>query len=166
MVTPSQRLGGSILEPYNAVCGFNAQLADYDLNVQIENEAVVALLKTRLKLEKPGFREINRLIAHLVSSVTLPARNGHGISCLGPNMVPFPRLHFVIPSLAPLISAEQRNHESLALPSMFTDLFSYKSQWLDPSTKRSSCLPITASLHLRGALAHIPRGLTTSQMLP
>lgn len=127
VVTPSQALGGSILEPYNAVCGFNAQLTGYHLNVQVENEAIAGLLKSRVRVESPGFREINRLIAQLVSSVTLPARNGHDISNLGPNLVPFPRLHFAVPSLGPLIPAEQKDHESLALPSLISEVFSNSS---------------------------------------
>jgi hypothetical protein len=61
--TPSQALGGTIVEPYNAVCAFDAMLRGHDLNVLFENEALIGIAKRKLKLERPGFKEINRLMA-------------------------------------------------------------------------------------------------------
>jgi hypothetical protein len=54
-------------------------------------------------MEYPSFRDINHYIAQVTSSVTLPMRfpepNGITLVDLGINLVPFPRMKFIIPSL-------------------------------------------------------------------
>lgn len=70
----------------------------------------------------PSYSEVNSLIARVVSNITAPLRYAGALNVdlaeFRTNLVPYPRIHFLLSSLSPLIAAPEANHE----PQTLTDI--------------------------------------------
>ena len=76
--------------------------------IMFDNQALHEVCSKHLNIELPNYTNVNRLIAQLISSSTVSMRfSGGSLHCdlqeFHTNMIPFPDLHFLTPSLAPLI---------------------------------------------------------------
>jgi len=69
-----------------------------------------------LDIKKPSYVNLNRIIAKVVSSMTAALRFDGELNVdmneFQTNLVPFPRLHFMTTSLAPVISDGKGDHEA------------------------------------------------------
>merc|ERR1712060_681942 len=70
----------------------------------------------QLDIDRPSYSDPNMLISKVISSMTAPLRfNGERNVDLGEfqtNLVPFPRMHFMTTSLAPVIIKKTASHEA------------------------------------------------------
>merc|ERR1712156_1158172 len=70
----------------------------------------------KLDIKKPSYANLNRIIAKVVSSMTAALRFQGELNVdmneFQTNLVPFPRLHFMTTSLAPVISAAKAGAEA------------------------------------------------------
>ncbi|KAF8760179.1 Tubulin beta chain [Rhizoctonia solani] len=82
----------------------------------VDNEAIYDICKKNLGVSSPGFTNLNRLIAQVVSSVTASLRFDGSLNVdlneFQTNLVPFPRIHFPLATYAPIISAAKAGHEN------------------------------------------------------
>merc|ERR1712050_219186 len=87
-----------------------------DLNIVLDNEALYGLCVKKLGIKQPCYGNVNNIIAKVVSSVTASLRFDGELNVdldeFLTNLVPFPRLHFMTTSLAPLISRTKSDMES------------------------------------------------------
>merc|ERR1712110_1264289 len=87
-----------------------------EVSVLLDNEAIYAICQKQLDLKRPSYSDLNIIIAKVISSMTASLRfDGELNVDLGEfqtNLVPFPRLHFMTTSLAPVVSADKQNHEA------------------------------------------------------
>ncbi|EUC67494.1 tubulin alpha-1A chain, partial [Rhizoctonia solani AG-3 Rhs1AP] len=115
-VYPAPKMSSSVVEPYNAV----------------DNEAIYDICKNRLGISSPGFTNLNRLIAQVVSSVTASLRFDGSLNVdlneFQTNLVPFPRIHFPLATLAPIISAAKAQHEQNSVSEMVFSCFETGNQ--------------------------------------
>jgi len=76
---------------------------------------------------RPGYGNLNRLIAQVVSSVTSSIRFKGKLNIdlneFQTNLVPYPRIHFCVPAYAPIIAAERANHEGKNLMQITNQCF-------------------------------------------
>eukprot|EP00479_Gromia_sphaerica_P005386 TRINITY_DN16419_c0_g1_i1.p1 TRINITY_DN16419_c0_g1~~TRINITY_DN16419_c0_g1_i1.p1 ORF type:complete len:103 (-),score=21.55 TRINITY_DN16419_c0_g1_i1:87-395(-) len=83
----------------------------------LDNEAVYDVCSNALDIEKPTYSNLNRLIAQVISSLTASLRFDGALNVdineFQTNLVPYPRIHFMLSSYAPVISAEKAYHERL-----------------------------------------------------
>ena len=93
----------------------NDLLEHSDLSLMFENEAVHDICQNSLEIERPGYENMNRVIAQALSIFTKLLRHDkcyedsmEGIRSL---YVPFPRSHFVTQSYAPFIPIHKQHHE-------------------------------------------------------
>jgi len=96
------------VEPYNALLS-TQDLTDYNhISVLLDNEAGYLLAQKFLRFPKPSYWNINRLVAKTVSNLTsgirFPGDQQFTVADLQTNLVPFPRLHFMTTSMAPLVA--------------------------------------------------------------
>jgi len=116
-VYPSPGTATSVVEPYNSVLSTHSLLEHNDVTVVLDNEAIYDICKTRLKIEKPSYGNLNRIIAQVISSLTASLRFSGSLNVdlneFQTNLVPYPRIHFMLSSYAPVISTKDVDHECL-----------------------------------------------------
>merc|ERR1711992_342189 len=81
-----------------------------------DNEAMYEICQKNLDIKRPSYDTLNRLIAKATSSMTASLRFEGELNVdlneFQTNLVPFPRLHSMTTSLAPVISKDKSQHEA------------------------------------------------------
>jgi len=113
---PSPNISTCIVEPYNGLLSTHWLLDHTDVSLVLDNEALYGLCKKKLDIKKPSYDHLNRVISKVVSSMTAALRFDGELNVdmneFQTNLVPFPRLHFMTTSLAPVISQSKSDHEA------------------------------------------------------
>lgn len=69
----------------------------------------------RLRIDRPGYSNLNQLISQVVSSITASLRFNGALNVdmmeFQTNLVPFPRIHFPLASYSPVLPVENAYHE-------------------------------------------------------
>jgi len=113
---PSPNISTCIVEPYNGLLSTHWLLDHTDVSLILDNEALYEICQKKLDIKKPSYENLNRIISKVVSSMTAALRFDGELNVdmneFQTNLVPFPRLHFMTTSLAPVISKSKSNHEA------------------------------------------------------
>ncbi|XP_037775157.1 tubulin alpha chain-like [Penaeus monodon] len=137
-VFPSPRMSTAVVEPYNAVLHASTTM-EYDHCVFVfDNEATYNLCINKLHVGRPNYNNLNHHVAQVVSASTASLRFDGDLNVdlrdFKTNLVPLPRLHFPIVTYAPVISADNANHEQQSVADMTNSCF-------DSSTQMATCDP-------------------------
>ncbi|RWW20058.1 hypothetical protein GW17_00015853 [Ensete ventricosum] len=128
----------AVVEPYNSVLSTHSLLEHTDVAVLLDNEAIYDICRRSLDIERPTYTNLNRLISQVISSLTTSLRFDGAINVdvteFQTNLVPYPRIHFMLSSYAPVISAEKAYHEQLSVPEITNAVF-------EPSSMMAKCDP-------------------------
>jgi len=115
-IYPSPNISTCIVEPYNGLLSTHWLLDHTDVSLVLDNEALYEICQKKLDIKKPSYIHLNRIIAKVVSSMTAALRFDGELNVdmneFQTNLVPFPRLHFMTTSLAPVISQGKGDHEA------------------------------------------------------
>ena len=137
-VYPSPELSTCVVEPYNGVLATHALLEHTDVAFMLDNEAIYDICKQKLGVEKPSYKNLNRLVAQVISSLTTSLRFEGALNIdineFQVNLVPYPRIHFLLCSYAPIHSQEHIHHERHRVHDLTTALF-------EPSNMLVKCSP-------------------------
>ncbi|KAJ7540813.1 hypothetical protein O6H91_10G035800 [Diphasiastrum complanatum] len=137
-IYPSPKVSTAVVEPYNSVLSTHALIENTDVVVILDNEAIYDICRKSLDIEKPAYTNLNRLISQIVSSLTVSLRFDGilnvDITEFQTNLVPYPRIHFMLSSYAPIISAERAYHEQFSVSEMTNSVF-------EPSSMMAKCDP-------------------------
>merc|ERR1712070_603050 len=150
-----------ITSPYNSMLTLKA-LTDYaDCVLPMENQALYDITEriSQAKGAKPGtaltgvalpggkkgksmpWDQMNNIAAHVLTNLTSGMRFEGSLNVdlneITMNLVPFPRLHFLIPSLAPLCSFSDVKFEARCIDQMFDDAL-HRDHQLIKANPRSS----------------------------
>eukprot|EP01084_Bolivina_argentea_P315499 546598_1 len=103
-------------EPYNVIWSIHMLLENCDLNFLMDNKALFNIAKTILKIKQPKYSDLNFLISNIMSDITAPLRFvGNKLNSdyrrLAVNLIPFPRLHFLACSQAPLFGVNDNTQK-------------------------------------------------------
>lgn len=105
-IFPSPKVSDTIVEPYNTILSMKSLINSCDLCNVIQNEALLNICANKLKIKNPTYSHLNDIVSSAISNTTCGLRfSGDVNSSLrkqAVNLVPFPRLHFLINSLGPL----------------------------------------------------------------
>jgi len=103
---PSPTISTCVVEPYNALLTTHWLLDHTEISVLLDNEAMYEICQKNLDVKRPSYGLLNRLIAKAVSSMTASLRFEGELNVdlneFQTNLVPFPRLHFMLTSMAPV----------------------------------------------------------------
>jgi len=157
-VLPGSTNGGVsdvVVEPYNAVLSLAGLIENSDAVFPIENGALYRICQKNLKIAQPSFQDVNHIIAQVMSNTTSTFRfhgseNNSDIRKLSTNLVPFPRIHFLLQAQAPLIGRGDAKWERLGIPEMAAQMFDPRSLLSDSGDLRYSGRILTASCLFRG----------------
>lgn len=146
-ITPSPQVSTAVVEPYNAVLSTHSLLEYSDLTFNLDNEALYNVCRTSLDIERPSYKNLNRLIAQVVSSLTASLRFEGSLNVdindFPTVLVPYPRLHMLISAYAPLMSREKASHETFSVNELTSNVMTNIDSLLtkcDPSHgKYMSC---------------------------
>jgi tubulin alpha len=145
-VYPSPQVSTSVVEPYNSVLSTHALLEHTDCAFMLDNEAIYDICKRSLDIPSPSYANLNRLIAQVMSSLTASLRFQGSLNIdineFQTNLVPYPRIHFLLCSMAPIISAEKAYMESMSVPEITSAVFNPQNMFCkcDPrSGKYMAC---------------------------
>jgi len=138
VIWPSPQVATAVVEPYNSVLSTHTLLEHTDCTFMMDNEAIYDICRKNLDVEKPTFTNLNRLIAQVISSLTASLRFDGALNVdlneFQTNLVPYPRIHFMMTSYAPIISAEKAFHEQLTVQDLTNAVF-------EPSNMMTKCDP-------------------------
>ncbi|KAL0265987.1 UNVERIFIED_CONTAM: hypothetical protein PYX00_011704 [Menopon gallinae] len=85
-----------------------------------------------LGIERPKYKEINRVLAQVVSSITaslrFPGSLNVDLTEFQTNLVPYPRIHFPLVAYAPMLSRNKASHEQLSVSEITSACFNPESQ--------------------------------------
>jgi len=137
-VYPAPQVSTAVVEPYNSVLSTHALLEHTDVCVILDNEAVYDICQKNLNISCPSYSNLNKLIAQVISSLTASLRFDGALNVdvteFQTNLVPYPRIHFMLSSYAPVISAEKAYHEKLSVAELTTACF-------EPANMMAKCDP-------------------------
>ena len=137
-VYPSPQVSTAVVEPYNAVLSTHSLLEHTDVVCMLDNEAIYDIARRNLDIERPTYTPLNRLIAQVISSLTASMRFDGSLNVdlaeFKTNLVPYPRIHFMLSSYAPVLSAEKAYHEQLSVVEIGNAVF-------EPASMMAKCDP-------------------------
>ncbi|WMV14786.1 hypothetical protein MTR67_008171 [Solanum verrucosum] len=118
-IYPSPLVSTSVVEPYNSVLSTHSLLEHTDVAILLDNEAIYDICRRSLDIERPTYTNLNRLISQVISSLTASLRFDGALNVdvneFQTNLVPYPRIYFLLLSYALVISTEKANHEQLSV---------------------------------------------------
>lgn len=107
-VLPSTKVSDGILEPYNATFAIHHLIENCNEVICLDNEALFNTCFQRLKIINPNYAYLNSLVNFTMSgstsSLRFPGQLNSDLRKISMNLTPFPRLHFIMASIAPLRS--------------------------------------------------------------
>jgi len=137
-IYPSPQISTAVVEPYNSVLSTHSLLEHTDVAFMLDNEAIYDICRKNLGVERPTYTNLNRLIAQVISSLTSSLRFQGSLNVdvteFQTNLVPYPRIHFMLCSYAPVISAEKVVHEQLSVAEITNAAF-------EPTNMLAKCDP-------------------------
>jgi tubulin alpha len=162
-IYPSPQVSTSVVEPYNSVLSTHALLEHVDCAFMLDNEAIYDICKKNLDIEKPSYLNLNRLIAQITSSLTSSLRFQGALNVdlneFQTNLVPYPRIHFLLCSYAPMCSAEKSYHTQNSVSEITSAVFEPQNMFAkcDPRVGKymSCCLMYRGDVTTKDANAAI-----------
>merc|ERR1712042_370078 len=112
-VYPSPTWATCVVEPYNALLTTHWLLDHTEISMVLDNEAIYEICQKNLDIKRPSYDTLNRMIAKAVSSMTASLRFEGELNVdlneFQTNLVPFPRLHFMITSMSPVTTDKKKD---------------------------------------------------------
>eukprot|EP00494_Astrolonche_serrata_P006779 UN06804 len=137
-VYPSPQVSTAVVEPYNSVLATHSLLEHTDVTIVLDNEAIYDICRKSLGVERPSYNNLNRLVSQVISSLTASLRFDGALNVdvteFQTNLVPYPRIHFMLSSYAPVVSASKAKHETLSVSDLTTAGF-------EPCNMMAKCDP-------------------------
>jgi len=154
-VVPSPKVSNAVVEPYNATLSIHQLIENTDSVFCIDNDALHDLTSKTLGINNPTYKDLNSLITSVMSGVTcslrFPGQLNSDLRKLAVNLIPFPRLHFFLVGVAPLIQKSSKSFEKLTVAELVTQIFDPKNLMAQCDSRRGKYL--TASALFRGKLS-------------
>jgi len=151
-----------VVEPYNSVLSTHSLLEHTDVSFLMDNEAIYDICKKSLDIERPGYINLNRLIAQVISGLSASLRFDGALNVdlneFQTNLVPYPRIHFMLCSYAPVLSADKAFHEQMSIPELTTAVFETNNMMVKCDPRNGKYM--ACCLMYRGDI--VPKDVTSS----
>merc|ERR1712061_575191 len=115
-VYPAPSISTCIVEPYNGLLSTHWLLDHTEVSLVLDNEALYGICTNNLKINQVQYHHLNKLCAKSISCMTAALRFDGDLNVdmneFQTNLVPFPRLHFMTSSYAPLATTKKKDGTS------------------------------------------------------
>jgi len=163
VIYPAPRISTAVVEPYNSILSTHMLLEHVNVCTVLDNEAIYDICRNNLQIKKPTYTNLNRLVAQVISSLTASLRFDGSLNIdineFQTNLVPYPRLHFMLSSYAPLVSTARAFHERMSIQEITTAVFSPKQMFAkcDPRQGKymACCLMYRGDVHSKTVSAAV-----------
>ena len=92
----------------------------------LDNEALFNICLSKLSNPHPTYADMNQMVAHVMAGITCPFRFPGQLNAdlrkMSTNLIPFPRMHFLINSYAPLTGRRNLQPTELSVPELVQDI--------------------------------------------
>lgn len=126
-VYPAPKISTAVVEPYNSVLTTHSTLEYSNVTFLFDNEALYDICQTCLRVDRPAYKNLNRLLAQVVASTTASLRFSGSMNVdlneFQTNLVPFPRIHFPLIAYSPLLATEKAYHEMSSVKQITNSCF-------------------------------------------
>ena len=126
-VWSAPHISTAVVEPYNTVLCTHSLLEHAEVVNQVDNEAMYDICRRHLDIERPTYTNLNRLVAQILSSMTASLRFDGALNVNLPefqtNLVPYPRIHFMVTSYSPILTAQKAFHDAQLISEITKALF-------------------------------------------
>ena len=153
---PSNTVTTSLLEPYNAGLNLRHLLHHSHVVVCGDNGALSNICSRHLHISRPSYSHLNSLLARMMTDLSLLT----DLRKMAVSLVPRPRLHFLVPSLAPVTSLQGEQVEAMAL---IREMFDGGTVLADCDLRRGRFL--TVSTVVRGGMSVMELGQHISHLV-
>lgn len=147
-VVPSPKVSDTVVEPYNATLSIHQLVENADETFCIDNEALYDICFRTLKLNNPGYGDLNHLVSLVMSGVTtclrFPGQLNADLRKLAVNMIPFPRLHFFVVGFAPLIAIGTQKFKTYSVSELTQQMFDSRNMMTACDPKKGRYLTVAA----------------------
>jgi tubulin epsilon len=162
-----------VTSPYNSTLCLNQLIEHSDCVLPVDNQALIDICaridelkgkagKIKANLLDEGkeskakrakaYADMNRIAAHVLTNLTASMRFEGSLNVdlneISMNLVPYPRLHFLLSSLAPLYTLSDVKLQGRGLDQMFNEAFSSHNQLIKADPRRDRYL--ACGLMVRG----------------
>eukprot|EP01069_Polyplicarium_translucidae_P011899 Polyplicarium_translucidae@DN4540_c0_g1_i1.p1 len=135
---PSPQIATAVVEPYNSVMTTHSLLEHSDVSIVLDNEAIYAICQKNLGIESPEYANLNKLVSQVISSLTASLRFDGSLNMdineFQTNLVPYPRIHFMLSSYAPIVAEKKVHYDTMTVADITNDSF-------DPVNMMARCDP-------------------------
>lgn len=156
-----------VVEPYNSVLSIHQMLDHTDETFILDNEALYEICIRNLKIQKPGYSDLNHIIGYVESGITtslrFPGQLNADLRKLATNLVPFPRLHFFLSGFAPICSIGTKKYRSLTVTELTNDVFDSNNIMAACNPKRGKYLTAAAIFRGHVSTKHIDECISDKQ---
>jgi len=126
-VYPAPMVSTAVVEPYNSVLMTHNLLEFTHVSFLLDNESLYDICKRNLNMDSPSYASLNRIVVQLVSSLTASLRFEGDLNVdlneFQTNLVPYPRLHFMMQSYAPVVDVKKAGHDQNTTPQITAAAF-------------------------------------------
>lgn len=154
-VVPSKTVSEVVVEPYNSMLSMNYLIEECDSNIIIDNGALFSIAQNWLKKNEVPFSFINQLVKRTMLETTSSLRfggfNNAGVRKICTNLWPFPRLHFLTTTLAPLTNMADKVYDVMGAQELVKEMFNSRNAICDVELSRGKLL--TAACIFRGKIS-------------
>ncbi|CAE6522863.1 unnamed protein product [Rhizoctonia solani] len=130
-VFPSPKVSDTVVEPYNTVLSLHQLVDNTDMTICVDNEALHDITHRLNPQSQPEFSQLNQLIARVMTGVSttfrFPGQLNGDMRKMALNLIPFPRMHFLSPSVAPLTTLGSQAYQSRSVQELTNSLFDRKN---------------------------------------
>lgn len=166
-VVPSPKVSDIVVEPYNATLSVNSLIECADQTFLIDNEALFDICQRNFKLSSPSYRDLNHLVAVTMTGVTtcfrFPGQLNADLRKLATNMIPFPRLHFLMPGFAPLTSRRSMKYNPLSVAQITQQMFDGRNIMVACNPQSGRYLTVAAIYRGRISMKEVDEEISKSQ---
>ncbi|KAI3882217.1 hypothetical protein MKW92_023118 [Papaver armeniacum] len=125
---PSPQISTCVVEPYNSMLATHSLLEHTDVAVHLHNEAIYDICRRSLDIQRPT------PTLTVLRNLRFDGPLNVDVTEFQTNLVPYPRIHLILSSYAPVISAEKAYHEQLSVSEITKNAF-------QPSSMMAKCDP-------------------------